>query len=399
MSLKIERHIVRQHWMLEEATVSLVKALQGSVAEEEPQVLFVGGCVRNAVMDIPVDDIDMATPLMPDEVIQILEKENIKVIPTGIDHGTVTAVMNDRVFEITTLREDKETDGRRAQVDFTASWLRDAERRDFTINTLLMDLKGNVYDPLGLGLKDIDRQKVIFVGDPAQRIEEDYLRILRFFRFSAIYGQGEFDAQGLKACKVAADKIKTLSKERITQEFFKIVASEKAYEVLKVMFDNGVLRDLRFTDFETKFFEHFCNFQEKYRLNGLAARLYVFAQMDFQNVKAMEEYIIFPKVFLKDMHCISGSLSLTDLSCDHAVRESIYRFGRAMTAQALMMQLVQDRVMNAYAPKALEIIQNWDIPTFHITGDDLIAKGMKPGPELGEELMRLEEDWIKDGFT
>ena len=397
--LKTARHIARPHWLLASETIKLFEMLQGDIPENDPQALFVGGSVRNAVLDFDVEDFDIATPLTPDEVVQILEKSDIRVIPTGIDHGTVTAVLGEHVYEITTLRKDTETDGRRAVVDYTSCWVEDAERRDFTINTLLMDLKGNIYDPLGTGLPDLEKKHVRFVGDASKRIEEDYLRILRFLRFSALYGDGQFDEDGLKACQKAADKIQTLSRERITQEFFKIIASEKPYDVLCVMFENDILKDIEFATYDPQFFEAFCGFQKRYNLVALSARLYVFTGMTIGNIQAMEKYILFPKVFLKDIRSIEDALKQSDLSCDQAVRESVYRFGRSVTAQVLMIELAQDRVMNAYAPKALEIIQNWDVPDFPVTGEDLIAEGFKPGPELGAELTRREEEWIKSGFN
>lgn len=383
---------------MQEDVQRLLLVLQGDVSEEEPQALFVGGCVRNTLLDKEVDDIDLATVLPPDAVTQILEKSDIRVVPTGIDHGTVTAVMGDQSFEITTLRTDTETDGRRAVVDFTACWIEDAKRRDFTMNTLLMDIKGNVYDPLEQGLADLDEKKVRFVGKAEKRIEEDYLRILRFFRFSALYGDG-FDKEGLKACKKLADKIGSLSKERITQEIFKIIASDDPAHVLDVMFENNIMTDLKPEKYDRDFFAAFCRFQSQYRLNALSSRLFVFAMLDMNHIQKMEKYILFPKVFLKDMRFIGDALALSDLSEEEVVKHCIYKFGRAVTAQVLMIELVQDRVMNRYASEALEIIQNWDIPDFPISGEDLIKEGFKPGPELGEELSRREEEWIKDGFA
>ena len=244
--MKIKRHIIRQNWMLAPETIRLFKILQGDAPLDTPQALFVGGCVRNLLLDKSVEDIDIATVLSPDNVMQALGDEGVKVIPTGIEHGTVTAVIGEQVYEITTLRQDTQADGRRAVVEFTDCWVEDARRRDFTMNTLLMDLKGNVFDPLNSGVSDIDARKVRFVGNAAQRIEEDHLRILRFFRFSALYGAGEFDAEGLRACEAGAENISKLSRERITQEFFKIIASDKPADVIKVMFEHGVLKDFEF---------------------------------------------------------------------------------------------------------------------------------------------------------
>lgn len=397
MSLKVKRHIVAEHWMNSAEVKQLFSILQGQVPDEEPQALFVGGCVRNTILGISCDDFDVATVLQPQIVQEILEKHCIKVIPTGLEHGTVTALIGDYKFEITTLRRDVKTDGRHAEVAYTESWVEDAKRRDFTINTLLMDRLGNIYDPLGQGLEDIAKNHVIFVGDPALRIEEDYLRILRFFRFSALYAR-EFDEAGIKACSQAAKGIANLSKERVTQEFFKIMMSDKPDEVLKVMFEHHILSAFNFSEYSSEFLAAFCRFQKQYRLSALAPRLFVMAGLKLENIKSMQGAILFPKVFIKDMQAIDGVLNLPDLSCDGAVYEAVYRFGRSVTAQALLIELTQDRVMNRYAPHALEIVQKWDVPTFPVRGDDLIKAGIKKGPELGTVLATLEEYWISKNF-
>jgi poly(A) polymerase len=397
MTLEIKHKNPKQEWMSAPFIQRVFTALQGSIPADEPQALLVGGCVRNVLLDKPVEDVDIATPLEPDAVIHILEKEEIKVIPTGIKHGTVTAVSDGVYFEITTLRCDEKTDGRHAEVSFTQDWIEDAKRRDFTFNTLLMDLEGNVYDPLGCGIEAAQKRQVCFVGPPSQRIEEDYLRILRFFRFSVLYAD-KYDEQGLQACQEAAVNIKQLSRERITQEFFKIISSDKPHEVLEVMFSHDVLSDLPPEEYDAKFFEHFCTFQLRYGLQALGSRLLVFAGLILRNIEAMGVYLLVPKVFIKDATCILGSLALSDLNCDHAIHESLYRFGRSATAQALMIELVQDRVMNGYAPTALNTIQTWDIPDFPITGKDMIKQGFKSGLALGREMERLEQLWIDNGF-
>lgn len=390
--------IVPLLWMNEKELKGIIAALQGDALE--PKVLLVGGCVRNALMGHEVEDIDLACVHKPEIVQELLEKAGYSVIPTGLQHGTVTAVMDGKAFEITTLRHDKETDGRRAVVEFTDDWLEDAKRRDFTINALFMDLKGNVYDVLEQGITDIEAKTIRFVGKASQRIEEDYLRILRFFRFHALYGGKNYNKEGLKACKAVADKIVNLSRERITQEFLKILASDEPQDILDIMFEYNVLKDLDFSsDYPEKdFFRYFCDFQKKYRLSALSARIFVLAGLSMENMKALEKYLLLPKVFLKDAVALDGALGLRDLTCDSAVRESVYRFGRSTTAQAIMVELVQDRVMNSYAPKALEIVQSWDVPDFPVSGDDLIKQGLKPGPKLGQELERLEDEWIKSDF-
>lgn len=398
MTLKPAKKIPPQDWMVSPESRLLLAALEAGEEKERPVALFVGGCVRNALLNLPVEDVDLATPLKPESVIKKLEGAGITVIPTGLKHGTVTAVIKKLPFEITTLRHDVETDGRHAIVAFTESWLEDAKRRDFTMNTLLADPAGNIFDPTGQGLPDLALRRIRFVGDATKRIEEDYLRILRFFRFHAIYSLGDFDAEALKACREAADKINALSRERITQEVFKIIASDRPHKILGIMFQNNILKELDHAEYEPDFLESFCTFQKRYGLISLPSRLYVQAGLKDKNIAGMEKLILFPKVFLKDMQALSGALNLPDLSCDHEVKVCIYRFGRVIAAQALMVELAQDRVMNAYAPKALEIVQNWDIPDFPVTGNDLIKAGVPQGPKLGQKLQELEDWWIEDGF-
>ncbi|MCL4679353.1 MAG: CCA tRNA nucleotidyltransferase [Alphaproteobacteria bacterium] len=398
--LRPVKTIAPQDWMTSAPAKKLLAALEdGRNKTEGPAALFVGGCVRNALLGLPVEDVDIATPLPPETVTERCTAKGITIIPTGIKHGTVTALIDGTHFEITTLRRDLETDGRRAEVGFTESWIEDAQRRDFTMNTLLADQAGKIFDPTGQGIDDLEARRIRFVGEPAQRIAEDYLRILRFFRFHAIYGKGDFDAQALEACCAAAAKIKTLSRERITQEFFKILASTNPRGILAVMFANNILSEFDFPDSNPELLQHVCHFQDRYRLVALPARLYLQAGMNLKNIAAMESLILFPKVFLKDMQAIEGALNAPDLSCDSAVRVCVYRFGRTITAQALMIELAQDRVMNAFAPTALKIIQTWDIPELPVDGNDLLNAGMSPGPELGEALEKLENDWIASDFA
>ena len=383
--------ITPQGWMTSPATKAVMEALGG-----EQDALFVGGCVRNALLGFEVGDIDIATKHHPETVMKRLKAANIKAIPTGVDHGTITAVIDKQSFEITTLRKDVEADGRRATIAFAETWEEDARRRDFTMNTLLADMKGNIFDPLGCGVEDLRERKVVFVGDPEQRIQEDYLRILRFFRFHALYGENAPEDKALKACAKYADKIETLSRERITQEFLKIISVDKPEDILRIMFDNNVLKDLEYGGLET--LKHLCTFQNNYGLGFVASRLFALADFSLSHIKAMEEYLLLPKVFKKDMQAIDGILRLENLSNEHALKVAVYKFGRVPAAQSLMIELATDRVMNGYAPKALEIIQNWDIPTFPVTGEDLMKQGIPQGPELGRELSRLEEEWIAGGF-
>ena len=228
--------VAPQPWITAPETVAVVEAL----AAEGAEVRFVGGCVRDAVLQRPVEDIDIATPEPPERVIALLEKAGIKAIPTGIEHGTVTAVIGEARFEVTTLRVDVETDGRRAKVAFTDDWTADAARRDFTINTLSCTLAGDIYDPMG-GLDDLGHRRVRFVGNAEKRIEEDVLRLLRFFRMYAVYGRPPPDIEALAACRALAPRLSGLSGERVRDEMFRILIAPDAADTVVLMQGEGVL--------------------------------------------------------------------------------------------------------------------------------------------------------------
>src|ERR1700737_4984149 len=224
-------------WLKSGPTARVLELLNGD--GEEARV--VGGAVRNALLKIPIGDVDIATTALPTEVIHRAKGAGIKSVPTGIEHGTVTLVIDSQPFEVTTLREDTETFGRKAKVAFGRDWVRDAERRDFTINGLSVDAEGRVHDHVG-GLDDIAARRVRFIGDPNQRIAEDYLRILRFFRIHASYGAGEPDRAGYLACVAARAGLATLSAARVRMEMLKLVVAEGAAGAIVAMADGGLLQ-------------------------------------------------------------------------------------------------------------------------------------------------------------
>src|SRR5262252_88932 len=234
--LEKQQRIDPQPWMVEPATLAVLRALAAGGAEAR----FVGGSVRDALLGQRIGDIDIATSALPERVIALLEKARIKVVQTGLDHGTVTAIVPPRHFEITTLRRDVETYGRRAQVAFDADWVADAARRDFTINAIFLSPDGTIHDPVG-GLPDLRARRVRFVGDPATRIAEDVLRLLRYYRFEARFGTGAGAPQARAACRAAAYLLPTLSGERIAQELVRLLEIPQPTRILQMMRDDGVL--------------------------------------------------------------------------------------------------------------------------------------------------------------
>ncbi len=221
----------------------VVQRLLGALTAAGIEARFVGGCVRDAILGIDGGDIDLATPARPDAVIAALKQAKIKTVPTGLAHGTVTAVVPPRTFEITTLRRDVETDGRHAVVAFGAGWDEDAARRDFTINAIYLGADGTLYDPVG-GRVDLAARRVRFVGDPATRIAEDVLRVLRYYRFEARFGSSEGDAAARAACRDAVPQLATLSAERVSREFMRLLVAPDPIRALAMMRDDGVLSSI-----------------------------------------------------------------------------------------------------------------------------------------------------------
>ena len=226
-------------WMTAPATTAVLDALEAAGGADCAR--FVGGCVRNAVIGRPIADIDVATTLTPDAVTKALRSAGLRAVPTGIEHGTVTAVFKHQPIEVTTLRRDVETDGRRAVVAFTTDWREDAMRRDFTLNSLYARRDGTIYDPTGHGAADARAGRIVFVGDPEQRLREDHLRSLRFFRFLAWYGRGEPDPAAVAAITALKDRVASLAAERVSAELMKLLAAEDPRRAVRLMGETGVL--------------------------------------------------------------------------------------------------------------------------------------------------------------
>ena len=376
-------------WMTAPESRAIFDALQD--LEAEPQILFVGGCVRNQLLGVPVRDADLATAHRPEEVVRRLDKAGIKTVPTGIDHGTVTAVVQGKPFEITTLRKDIETDGRRAVVAFTVDWVEDAKRRDFTMNTLLADLQGSIYDPLRRGIKDLEEKQVIFVGDAAGRIAEDYLRILRFFRFHALYGEGAPDEEALSACRAAADRIPSLSRERITQEFVQIIACDRAGEMLGLMFDNKVLPEIVHPGFQLSSFNALTGMQKRAGLVSVPARLAALCAGQAEHLAMMGKYLIFSRVLAKTLQTLLGAVH-----APMGIKERLYRFGREAGAQSVLLLAAEQGAK--IGEEDLALLKDWDIPLYPLNGKDLSALGMAQGQEMGRILDAVEEWWIEWDF-
>ncbi|HRE60891.1 MAG TPA: CCA tRNA nucleotidyltransferase [Micropepsaceae bacterium] len=363
---------------------------------------FVGGAVRNCVMGIPVTDIDIATPLLPEEVVRRLQAGGMAAHPTGIDHGTITAVANHKTFEITTLRKDVTTDGRRATVAFTADWKDDASRRDFTMNALYADIDGNVTDYFG-GVDDARAGRVRFIGDAGTRLAEDHLRILRFFRFHAWYGKGELDETGLAACVRAKEKIDALSGERIHKEILRLLEADDPVKVMRVMAATGIIahvlpgplefaRGTRLVEIER---DQLFTCDPLLRLGaflGGGARQIdeLAARLKFSNAergRLLDMQIANPRIV--------PYLSMRE------VRRALYRIGQQAFKDLCMLRWAEDpRERNAPQWRALiAMADSWQKPVMPLTGHDAMNAGVPPGPEVGRVLAEVEEWWIDSDFT
>ncbi len=345
---------------------------------------FVGGSVRDTLLGIPVSDLDVATPLAPEQVTVLLKGAGIRVVPTGIDHGTVTAVLESGHVEVTTLRRDVSTDGRRATVAFTDDWREDAARRDFTINALYADYAtGEIFDYFG-GLADLEARHVRFIGDPFQRIAEDHLRILRFFRFLARFGDVA-DADALEACTARAKDLMALSRERIADELLKLLVTRDAVRVTGMMIERGIFLPVLPEIASAARFAHLAAREAEAGVapNAIRRLASLLPAGDAQLADQVGARLKLSNVQRK-------RLAAAVLPPEEAPRPLAYRLG---TETALDQLLLSDRPVG----EVLEV-RDWQPPRFPLTGGAIVARGVKAGPEVARTMKAVERDWIAEGF-
>ena len=382
-------------------------------------VRVVGGCVRDTLRGLPAlndrdIDIDMATTHPPEDVQDMLSATGFKVIPTGIEHGTVTVVATERNYEITTLREDIETDGRHARVRFGSDWQADAARRDFTINALYADCDGKIYDPLEAtgtsGLADLEAGVVRFIGDPDTRIAEDYLRVLRFFRFSAQLQPHATDEKSFSACVRAAnqkDGLAALSGERLAQELFKLLTHVTAPHALELMDGAGLLPFIfPFTpamDIQSMRFANLIKIQETHFFEADTLLRLAALCPDSKAVSGQ----LSEKFRLSKKHTKRLGAAL-DTSCNpvcymsaREMRRALYVSGReAFIDRCFLMWALDEKINNAVQWRALiAMATSWEKPDFPLTGDMMKTAGVPEGPEMGRVSQEVERWWIDSDFT
>ena len=396
----------RADWLKDEGLQTLLSAL--SADGEEARVA--GGAVRNVLLGQPVTDIDIATTTTPDETEKRAQAAGFKTVPTGKDHGTITVVIDGRGHEVTTLRHDVETDGRHARVVFGRDWTRDAERRDFTINALYATAAGDVVDLVG-GLGDIESRTLRFIGDAEQRIREDYLRILRFFRFFAWYGNGRPDADGLRASARLKDGLARLSAERVWAELKKLLAAPDPSRALLWMRQTGVLT-LVLPESEKWGID---------AIHGLVAaerdlgwnvdpmlRLQSILPPDQVRMAGLAARLKLSKAEAARLDGWSATMPLHYATGEAAFAKTAYRADRQGLEDRLRLALAAARERAAEDEKALmeaggygrllRLAVNWNKPVFPIRGNDLVERGLTPGRHLGDVLKALEDVWVESGF-
>ncbi len=362
---------------------------------------IVGGAVRNSLLGLPVADIDIATVWPPEQVIEKLEKSGLKAVPTGLSHGTITAVSDSRPFEITTLRVDLATDGRRADVAFTSDWTSDAARRDFTINALYLGSDGKLFDPLG-GLQDVEAKRVRFIGQADERICEDYLRILRFFRFHAQFARGGMDREGLAACIRGRIGIRRLSSERVRAELLRLLSIEECAGTVETFARTGLLTDL---------LGGVAYVSELRRLERIERtsnwppdpllRLAVLGCKIREDAARLASRLRLSKAETKRISkAIDGFSSVSPDLEERACKILLYRLGPKTFRDRVLVAWANagDARQNGQWLSLYNLPDTWDIPKFPIQATSILARGVKPGKRVGEILRAAEKIWVEAGF-
>ena len=392
---------IYQEWM----NTSEVRKIMAALSKDG-EARFVGGCVRDALIDKKITDIDIATTHKPEKTTELLEKTGTKVIPTGIEHGTVTAVINHKKFEITTLRRDVECYGRHAEVEFTDNWQEDAARRDFTMNALSMDMKGEIYDYFE-GIDDLNAGKVKFIGDAEQRIKEDYLRILRLFRFHTYYGKGVIDDQQIKIVARNSEGLKSLSGERIQTEMLKILSAPDPFYVIKIMSEAGILGKVipnSSNAFDLSLLSSLIDIE---KAEKITTDPYVrLACIILPNQQANFVQIIADSWKLSNSSRSEIDVLLTEELVETSISEAdkkklIRRIGKKHANLIAIISWTSEINNNPDESKQtndkfrnfLKFIEDWQIPEFPLRGSDIMALGIKEGKEIGKTLRKAEEYW------
>ena len=383
-------------WLKDGALARLLSLLDRD--GEEARV--VGGAVRNALIRLPFDEVDIATTAVPDEVTRRAAAAGLKAIPTGAEHGTVTVVIDGKPFEVTTLRVDIETYGRKAKVSFGRDWAKDAARRDFTINALSVSADGKIHDYVG-GLADIAAHKVRFIGEPAQRIAEDYLRILRFFRFHAWYAHGPPDAAGLHACVVARAGLETLSRERVRVELMKLLVAPRATPTRAVMAETGILGTVLGGVPLLASFENMAKVEAAIGAPADAVqRLGALGVATMEDAERLSERLRLSNAEFERLMALEYWWRVKPAAGEHAARVLLYQLGtKSFVDRALVAWSRSDAgAADAAWRQLATLAQRWIAPMFPLKAQDFLSRGVPKGPPMGAALRAAEQAWVDADF-
>jgi len=399
-TMSVQARLPNPNFLLEPRLSRLLSVLDGR--GEETRVI--GGAVRNAMLGRAAGDVDLATTAVPEVVIARVEADGMRAVPTGLAHGTITVVVDGHPFEVTTLREDVETDGRRARVVFGRDFAHDARRRDFTVNALSANARGDVFDYVA-GLVDLANGRIRFIGTARARIREDYLRVLRFFRFHADYGRGALDPEGLAAVITERDGLDQLSRERIRAELLKLLVAERAPEVVEVMSDAGLFASLRAGIARKARFARLTGIEAA---SGLAAdpllRLAALAVQTVEDAQRLRERLRLSNDEYERLADAAALLARMH-GVDHPpeprqLREILFRHGRQTASDALMLAQTEAGVAAAdpHWMSARRFVADTPTPVLPFSGADVMARGVASGRLVGDILKRLQARWIRAGF-
>jgi len=362
----------------------------------------VGGAVRNTLLGLPVTDVDIATTARPDEVVAAAEAAGLKTVPTGIAHGTVTVISAGSAYEVTTLRKDVETHGRHATVAFTDDWTADARRRDFTLNALYCNAGGEVFDPLS-GYADLMARRVRFIGDAGERIREDYLRILRFFRFTAAYGEGPPDRQGLDACVRERAGLAILSGERMREEMLRLLAAPRGAELIGVMLDFGLLPQVLGVAPRPGLLARLVHLQAALGLAPDAvlrlAALAVEVSEDAEHLRT--RFRLSNEETARLVHASIRAPAIEPNAPESVAKAYLYAQGAAAFQERVLLAWARSGEASANSAWRVRFAlpERWQAPRFPIGGADVLVLGVPAGPRVGELLRTLEAWWIAGDFT
>ena len=395
-------------WMTAPETRAVIAALTA----EGTEVRFVGGCVRDSVLKRPIGDIDIGTPDPPPKVIELLERAGVKAVPTGIEHGTVTAVVGDARFEVTTLRVDVETYGRRAKVSFTDDWMADAARRDFTINTLSCTPEGDIFDPLGNGFGDLGNERVRFVGNARDRVEEDLLRLLRYFRFHATYGCPPPDADALAACRALAHRLPELSGERVRDELFRILLAPAPADAVVLMSgervldhivpeagDVGRLRVMAWLDSRAIKFDSV--------VPDALRRLASLLDTDAAGARALAERLRLSKPQKERLTTLAvPPFDVIAGMSGYQLRRALHRLGADTVRDLALLFWARSLALASRLPRReteawksiLEAADAWTPLRLPLKGQDALDLGVAAGPRVGAVLAAVEAWWEEGDY-